>query len=332
MQLNRRHVVGSMAAAALYSLTGRASSLFALEGSAASKIIFLGTGGGPVLGGERGMAATMIVCGDAMYLVDCGYGASTQIAKAKLLFANLGSVFITHNHADHMLDLGPLLFFAWLQGRTTPMNVYGPTPIASIVNDLLMANKVPMDYYRTDMAMQPMPAVNTHEATTGGAVMQDANVRVTSAVVEHPPVVPAFAYRFELPDRSVVFSGDTAPSESLVKLAKGADILIHEAAEVDKTIALMSGAQDNSRSTTMSGPGSAQPRGFDPAKFAEHVHKAHTAAEDAGRIAAEAGVGTLVLNHLSPGSSAVVPDSLWLEEARRHFKGKIIVSHDGLVI
>ena len=332
MRFNRRDFVSSMAAAGLVGLAGRPACLFAAGASSPSKIIFLVTGGGTVLGGERAMPASMMLVGDQMYLVDCGYGTSLEIAKAKLTFANLGNIFITHNHADHMLDLGPLLFFTWLQGRTKPIDVYGPTPIKSIVNDLLAANEVPMNYYRTDMAMHDMPAVNTHEASGAGAVMQDANVRVTSTLVEHPPVVPAFAYRFELPDRSVVFSGDTAPTQSLVALAKGADILVHEASEVDKTIAQMSGAQSNQAGGAANGPGGARPRGFDPAKFAEHVHKAHTSAEDAGRIAAEAGVKVLVLNHLSPVSSTLVPDSLWLEEAGRHFKGKIIVSHDGLVI
>lgn len=74
--------------------------------------------------------------------------------------------------------------------------------------------------------------------------MQDANLRVTAAVVHHPSMVPSFAYRFDAADCSIVISGDTAPSEEVVKLATGADVLVHEAlfpAGVDRLVARMLG-------------------------------------------------------------------------------------------
>ena len=116
-----------------------------------------------------------------------------------------------------------------------------------------------------------VPLVHVHEIRTGGAVMSDENVKVTAALVDHPPVVPAFAYRFDARDRSIVISGDTAPSENLVKLAHGADVLVHSAmypAAIDRLVSRVPNAGSLKASILM--------------------HQ--TSAEDAGRIAEKAGV------------------------------------------
>ena len=76
--------------------------------------------------------------------------------------------------------------------------------------------------------MKPLTAVNVREISGAGPVMQDDNVKVSSIVVEHPPVKPALAYRFDFKDRSIGFSGDTAPLEAVAVMAKGADVLVHE--------------------------------------------------------------------------------------------------------
>jgi ribonuclease BN (tRNA processing enzyme) len=123
------------------------------------------------------------------------------------------------------------------------------------------------------------PLVQVHEFTQGGAVMQDENVKVTAALVHHPPVVPSFGYRFDAADRSIVISGDTAPSDNLIKLAQGADVLVHEALHVpgvDRLVARVPNA----------------------ASLRQSILSHHTTAEDAGRVAQAAGVKLLVLSHL----------------------------------
>ena len=140
--------------------------------------------------------------------------------------------------------------------------------------------------------------------------MQDANVRVTAAIVHHPPTAPAFAYRFDAPDRSIVISGDTTPTESLIVLARNADVLVHEAlydaAAVDRLIASVPNASDLRRS----------------------ILSHHTTAEEAGRAAAAAGVGTLVLSHLIPSEDPAITDEMWSGAARKHFGGRIVVGRD----
>lgn len=163
----------------------------------------------------------------------------------------------------------------------------------------------------TDEGRVPLrPSVHAHELRGGGPVMQDPNVRVTTALVHHPPMVPAFAYRFDAADRSIVISGDTTPTERLVALARNADVLVHEALydapAVDRLVASVPNASDLRRS----------------------ILSHHATAEEAGRTAAEAGVGMLVLSHLIPAEDPAITDEMWSSAARKHFNGRVVVAKD----
>jgi ribonuclease BN (tRNA processing enzyme) len=157
------------------------------------------------------------------------------------------------------------------------------------------------------------PLVHVHQLSQGGPVMQDERVKVTAALVDHPPVVPAFAYRFDARDRSIVISGDTAPSRNLVKLAQGADVLVHEALYVPAVDRLVS-------------------RIPNAATLKKHLIESHTGAADCGRIAAAAGVKTLVLSHLVPPDDPEVTDQMWIEAAQAHFRGKVVLGRDLMVL
>jgi ribonuclease BN (tRNA processing enzyme) len=146
--------------------------------------------------------------------------------------------------------------------------------------------------------------IRTHELTRSGPVMKDDLVSVTCAAVPHPLIPLAFAYRFDCPDRSIVFSGDTHQSDALASLARGADVLVHEALYVP---------------AAPGAPGS---------PLRKHIMDSHTAVEDVGRIAAAAGVKTLVLSHLVPGETPPVSDEEWTAGARQHFGGRIVVGRD----
>ena len=143
-----------------------------------------------------------------------------------------------------------------------------------------------------------VPLVHAHEVSAGGLVMQDEKVKVTAVLVRLPPVVPALGYRFDAADRSIVISGDTAPSDELVKLARGADVLVHEALHplgVERLLARVPNAPNLQR----------------------HLVSHHTSAEDAGRIAQPAGVKTLVLSHLVPPDDPAITEEMWIDAARR---------------
>ena len=143
--------------------------------------------------------------------------------------------------------------------------------------------------------------------------MRDEQVNVTSVLVDHPPVVPAFAYRFDGPERSIVISGDTAPSRNLVKLANGADVLVHSAmypSAIDRLVARVPNA----------------------ATLKASILAHQTSAEQAGRIAQDAGVKILVLSHFVPPDDPEITDQMWADAARVHFQGTVIVGKDLLEI
>jgi ribonuclease BN (tRNA processing enzyme) len=153
------------------------------------------------------------------------------------------------------------------------------------------------------------PLLVPHDLTGPGVVFEGGGVRVTSALVDHPPVTPAFAYRFDTPERSIVISGDTRPSPALVALARGADVLVHEA--------LFPGAVDRLVANVPNAP-----------RLRQSILSHHTSAEDAGRIAAEAGVKVLVLSHLIPVEDPLVGEGDWIAAASTHFGGRVVVGRD----
>jgi ribonuclease BN (tRNA processing enzyme) len=135
-------------------------------------------------------------------------------------------------------------------------------------------------------------------------------------VVQHPPVTPALGYRFDFPDRSIAFSGDTVALDAVAQMAKGADILVHEALDFPATEAFIKQLIAAGAPSTVE------------AAMA-HMRADHTSPEDVGRIAQEAGVKTLVFSHFG---APTVSDASWHAAAAKFFKGEIIVGRDLMVI
>jgi ribonuclease BN (tRNA processing enzyme) len=275
-----------------------------------SRLILLGTAGGPTPKPNRAAPAQVIVVNGASYVVDCGNGVARQMVLAKLKLASIRSVFLTHQHSDHNADYGNLLLLAWATDLARRVDSYGPPPLAEMTRQFLALN----DYdIRTRIADEGRPPlrdlIEAHEIATPGLVMQDDNVKVTSALVEHPPVEPAFAYRFDCPDRSIVFSGDTRPSQNLVRLAQGADILVHEVMHLPSLDQLIA-TEPNAKT------------------LREHLLASHTTTEQVGRVATEAGVKTLVLSHFVPGGYPFLKDEVWFDAVRPHFSGNLVVGRD----
>src|SRR6185437_5433757 len=278
-----------------------------------SKLILLGTAGGPTPKADRSAPASAIVIDDDIYIIDCGNGVARQMVKAGLDLGHIRDVFITHQHSDHNADYGNLLLLAWATDLHTRVDTYGPPPLAEMTRLFLEMDASDIRIRESDEGRPPLaPLIVPHEITHGGVVMHDANVSVTAALVQHPPVVPAFAYRFDCPDRSIVFSGDTRPSENLIELARGADILVHEVIDlkaIDRVV------KDEAMAT----------------RLLTHLEAAHTPMSKVGQIATRAGVKTLVLNHFVPGAPPI-PDQVWIDAVKPHFRGRLVIGHDLMVI
>jgi ribonuclease BN (tRNA processing enzyme) len=259
-------------------------------------------------------SAQAIIVDGVLYVVDCGDGVVRQLAAAGVSLPTLRHVFITHHHSDHNADYGNLLLLSWASGLRTRVDAWGPPPLEEMTRLFFEMSAPDIDIRIADEGRVPLvPLIHPHEVSGSGTVMDEDGVRVSCAVVSHPPVTPALAYRFDTADRSIVISGDTSRSDNLVELARGADVLVHEALylpAVDRLVARVPNA------TTLR----------------KHIIDSHTSAEDCGRVAAAAGVKTLVLSHLVPADDPGVTEEMWLAAARPHFNGEIVVARDMMEI
>jgi len=294
-----------------------------------TKLYILGSRAGPSVGSDRYMTCYAVVIGDRVYVIDCGYGASEQLVRAGLRLQDIRNLFITHNHPDHNIELGTLTYFAWYAGLTRPLDIYGPPPLKTVLDGYLKALKPDVDVWLDDIGHPPMGPVNATELSKPQAVMDDGTVKVSCTVVHHTPIFPSLGYRIDAPGRSIAFSGDTSPSQNLVELAKGCDVLVHEAIYPDPDQAAAATGQVGDARVDNRERGSAI--AGDARKLLTHVLNSHTTAEQAGQIAQQAGVKTLVLAHtvaLMPG----VTDGMWIAAARKHFSGEVIFAHDLMVL
>lgn len=279
-----------------------------------TRLILLGTAGGPSPKRSAAGPSQVILVDDVAYVVDCGDGVARQLRLAGISPTAVRHIFLTHHHSDHNADYGNLILLAWAAGLKSRVDAWGPPPLERITRLFLEMNAFDIDVRMKDEGRVALaPLVHAHERSEAGEVMRDDRVRVSCCVVPHPEVAPAFAYRFDTPDRSIVISGDTAKSDALVALARGADVLVHEALyvpAVDRLVASIPNA----------------------ATLKKHIIDSHTSVEDAGRVAQAAGVKTLVLSHFVPTDDPGISEEMWAAPARAHFRGRVIVGRDLLEI
>jgi ribonuclease BN (tRNA processing enzyme) len=279
-----------------------------------TRLILLGTGGGPRPRKASSASAQVIICNNSAYVIDCGDGVARQLVLAGVALPTVRHIFLTHQHSDHNADYGNLIWLAWAAGLGTRVDTWGPPPIENMTKLFFEMNAYDITTRIANEGRVPLvPLVHVHELHEGGLVMRDDNLAVSSTLVDHAPVVPSFAYRFDAADRSIVISGDTAPSENLIKLARDADVLVHSVLyvpAVDRLVARVPNA------TAL--------------KASIIAHQ--TSAEDAGRVAQAAGVKTLVLSHFVPPDDPEVTDRMWMDAARVHFRGTVIVGKDLLEV
>lgn len=264
------------------------------------QVIVLGTGY-PRPDPERAGPATAVVVGEKVFLVDAGRAVVMRLAATEYPLKAIRAVFLTHLHSDHTSGLPDLFSTSWIFGRYAPLELYGPMGTAELAVALEKFFAADI-HIRRDLTEKHPGAGATIRAHTvrEGVVYQDSEVRVTAFAVDHRPVEPAFGYRFDARGKSVVISGDTAPSQILIRHAKGADVLVHEAY---------------------------LPEHFDRVdtpEVAARLKRYHTSAEEVGQVAQQAQVKMLVLTHLIPGNA----ETAFLERAGKHFKGKIVVARD----
>jgi ribonuclease BN (tRNA processing enzyme) len=300
-----------------------------------TQLVLLGTQGGPNVNVRRSQASNAIIVDGRPYLVDCGYGAVRGLVAAGIGYAQLGTAFITHLHDDHTADVAALLTLQWTGNKTQPTDIYGPYGTAAMVDAAIAFTKANTDIRVTDEGRKTRPEQIFHGHDVPAQpnpvqVFKDDRITVTATENTHYPerakaAMPhrSIAYRVQTATRSIVISGDTAYSKNLVGLARGADLFVCEIIDQPQYEANLTQAR-------------AQAAAGNQNSVAQHVVETHSNNEAVGRMAAEAGVKSVVLTHLLPGSNRNTvqeyPDSSYIEGVRKFFSGQVIVGRDLMVL
>jgi ribonuclease BN (tRNA processing enzyme) len=271
-----------------------------------SYLVLLGTGTPNAEPDRAGPAVAVVVDGKA-YVVDAGPGVVRQAASAAargitaLEPKRLDLVFITHLHSDHTVGLPDLILTPWVLERERPLRVFGPRGTEAMASHLVAAYEA--DIRRRVDGLQPQNAtgyrVEAREITPG-VVYRDSNVVVTAIPVAHEDWPVAFGYRFETPDRVIVVSGDTRPSDSVVAACAGCDVLLHE---------VYADAGFSRRE----------------AEWQRYHARSHTSASELAAVAAMARPKLLVLYH--PLLWGTTPEDL-VAEIQRGYDGRIVFGRD----
>jgi len=227
-----------------------------------------------------------------------------------LTMPKLTRAFLTHLHSDHTAGYPDLILTPWVLEREQPLEVYGPKGLKAMTKHILKAyqDDINIRLNGLEPANETGYKVKVSEIKPG-VIYTDKNVTVRAFPVKHGSWPQAFGYRFDTPDRSIVISGDCAPSESVVDNCNGCDVLIHEVMylpAIEKLLRQLPNAK----------------------RLREHLMAAHTLPEEVGKIAAQARVKTLVLSHFVPGDDASITDEQWSAGVRKHFTGRVVVGRD----
>jgi ribonuclease BN (tRNA processing enzyme) len=291
-------------------------------------LILLGTQGGPGVTLTRSQTASVLIVGDRQYLIDCGYGTVRALAQAGLGFNNISNIFLTHLHNDHTSDLAALLSLKWTSGRAAETKVHGPFGTAAMVRSAIEFFKADTEIRIVNEGRTVRPESLFHgedlEVSGMTEVFRDDRVVVKAAQNTHFPEraikqMPhrSFAYRFDIGDRSIVFSGDTAYCSALVELAKNADLFVCETIGIPQRQQIEQVAKDAATNKESIG---------------RHVIETHSTTEVVGRMASEAKVKAVVLNHIvgGPGPKGTLEsfESGLVESVHKVFAGPVTVGRD----
>ncbi|WCL53847.1 MBL fold metallo-hydrolase [Gimibacter soli] len=289
---------------------------------------FCGTGS-PLPDPTRAPACTLVIAGTHLFVVDSGAGSTANILMMGLSAGRIEAAFLTHYHSDHIGGLGDLAMQRWVgTGNTAPLPVYGPDGVEGVVEGFNKAYALD-DIYRPahhgeDIVPPSGAGMVARSFSLQGmapAIVYDAgDLTVRAVLVDHDPVKPAVAYRFDYGGRSLVVSGDldAKASAGFKALAAGADLLIVEALQPKLVARITEGAEATGNTRL--------------AKITRDILDYHTTPEEAADAATAAGAKALVLTHVVPALPSKILYPAFVGEAGARFDGPIRVAEDGMAV
>lgn len=284
--------------------------------------------GSPMPDIRRAGPCITVLAGKHAFIVDAGEGSTRNVLLMNFPIGQTDAILLTHFHSDHIADLGEMELQRWVGGANqTPVSVIGPSGVEQVVEGFNLAYQLDSGYRVAHHGPETTPPTGAggiaqpfelgEEANASIVVFDQDGVKITACKVDHRPVEPAVGYRFDYKGRSLVISGDTVYSESLLEQARGVDLLFHEALN-QTMVNLMNANADASPSPTIG-------------KVTHDIPSYHSTPEDAAKIASAAGVKQLVYYHIIPPLPSSVLKNLFLGDARRSYHGPITMGEDGML-
>jgi ribonuclease Z len=272
---------------------------------AAIKVTLLGTAPGPPVRVGRAGISTLVEAGGERFLFDAGYGSLARLVESGLPMDAVTRLFLTHLHSDHVADLPALMLLPWAapSARDVPLEVWGPAGTRDMVRRLEQAFAYDI-HVRRD--------VDEHASAKGievvgrevheGTVYDQGGVKIVAFLVDHGPVKPAYGYRIDHAGHSVAISGDTRPTDNLVTVSRGVDVLIHEVVD-EVSLKVLAPSQ----------------------QLFEAIVGHHTTPEQAADVFRRVSPRLAVFSHAEGGAAVV-------ERTRRTYSGRVEFGEDLMVI
>ena len=289
-------------------------------------VITTGTGA-PLPDPGRAGPQAVVVAGDQVLVFDCGPG-STHKLELIMDASSVDALFLTHYHSDHIGDMGELMLKRWgTGGSADPLPIYGPPGLEEVVAGFEAAYQLDKDYRVAHHGEETMPPSgfggDAHlfdlgtDLVASQVVYEQGGVQVIAFNVDHAPVFPAVGYRVTYKDRSVVITGDTVFTESLIHHAMGADVLVSEALNHEMSTMVSEATSDLESNVSI---------------VAEDIQDYHITPKQTGILARDAGVPYLIITHVLPPVPNQILVNPFLRDARAVYDGKIYLANDGTMV
>ncbi|EHI48899.1 metal-dependent hydrolase, beta-lactamase superfamily III [SAR116 cluster alpha proteobacterium HIMB100] len=280
-----------------------------------NKVVLFGTKGGPrLIKGGSWPTSSALVLNDKVYIIDAGLGVTRQFIEAGFTYDQLETVFITHHHSDHNLELGGLVYTSWVGAPAHHIKLFGPHGLNRLMTSFVDSQAFDIDIRVHDEGLNDIRNCFSCHEFTEGVVFEDDHLIVQALRVKHPPVTDCFALKFETETSKIVFGADTAYFPPLAEFARDADILVHEAMHLGGAKQICDVLKDTKP------------------KLWDHFMASHTPCEDVGRIATSANCKTLVVNHFVPEIGFRVSKDEFETAIRSTFAGNLVLGKDLLSI
>src|SRR5262245_58129634 len=328
MKLPRRqflHLAASAAALPVWSKMTRAQTALS-QPKTGTRLITLGTAAGPPPRAHQAQPSNLLTVNGVHYVIDAGDGVARRIAKAGVIVRDIGTIFITHHHDDHTAGLGTLMSVAWDNQRLSPINVYGPPPTEALVKSAVQYYGISADIRIADGGRSiPVAQIFKGHDVGTGSIYQDTNIKVSAVENSHydfhkEPAADkhkSYSYRFETPDRVIVFTGDTGASEAVTELAKNADLLVTDTTLFDERMKMMVASGQWQAMTPV-----------EQERLTRQATQGHMTLEDIGKMATRANVKTVVLSHYVARADGTGDYAPWAEGVKKYFSGQILIAED----